>query len=114
MTIDNLKAYGADTDTGLSRCVGNEALYLKLVKMMIEDKNFALLENAIIEGDLNSAFEIAHALKGTTGNLALTPLYDEICEIVEPLRRREDHYDYSSQYQMILTQLHRLSEFAGL
>ncbi len=35
LTIDDLKTYGADTDTGLARCVGNEALYLRLVKSLL-------------------------------------------------------------------------------
>ena len=31
LTIDALKEYGANVDEGLGRCMGNEALYLKLV-----------------------------------------------------------------------------------
>ena len=35
---------------------------------------------------MTSAFEAAHTLKGVTGNMGLTPLYDAVCTIVEPLR----------------------------
>ena len=33
MTIEELKAYGADTDAGLQRCMNNESFYLRLVKI---------------------------------------------------------------------------------
>ena len=31
ITVEELRSAGADVETGLSRCVGNETLYLKLV-----------------------------------------------------------------------------------
>ena len=34
MTLDDLIAFGADVDTGLSRCMGNEGLYLRLAGTM--------------------------------------------------------------------------------
>ena len=34
MTIEQLKAYGANTDEALGRCFGNEAFYFKLVNMV--------------------------------------------------------------------------------
>ena len=47
LTIDALKQFGADTDDGLSRCMGNEAFYFKLIGRVIEDTNFQTLEDAI-------------------------------------------------------------------
>ena len=113
MTIDNLKAFGADTELGLARCVGNEGLYFKLIRMILTDGNFSSLGKALEEKDLPRAFECSHALKGTVGNLALDPLYDEICVIVEPLRRNETDFAYAGQYDRIMSQLHRLQELAG-
>ena len=43
LTIDALKALGADTEEGLSRCYGNEAFYLRLVGMVKDEKNFSAL-----------------------------------------------------------------------
>ncbi len=31
MTIESLKEYGANVEEGLGRCMGNDALYLRLV-----------------------------------------------------------------------------------
>ena len=40
------------------------------------------------KGDLTAAFEAAHALKGSNGNLALTPIFAPVSEITELLRAR--------------------------
>ena len=63
MTIEELKAYGADTDAGLQRCMNNESFYLRLVKMIPGDDNFRKLKEALEGGNLDAAFEAAHALK---------------------------------------------------
>ena len=95
MTIDDLKAYGANTAEGLTRCMNNESFYLRLVKMIPGDTNFQKLYDAIDKGDLAAAFEAAHAIKGSTGNLALTPIFSPISEITELLRARKET-DYSA------------------
>ena len=71
ITIDKLKEFGANTAEGLERCCGMEALYLKLVKMVPDEKNFGLLKNALDENDLDTAFQAAHALKGVLGRSIL-------------------------------------------
>ena len=101
ITIEELKALGADTDTGLSRCVGNETLYLKLVNMGLGDTKFEELGAAVNAGDLSNAFELCHALKGVIGNLAITPLFDALSDMTEKLRVREQA-DYTSIYSEII------------
>lgn len=88
LTIDALKAYGANTEEGLARCFNNESFYFRLVEMGLNDQNFDRLQAAVAEGDAKGAFEAAHALKGSTGNLALTPIYKPLCELTERLRGR--------------------------
>ena len=95
MTIDELKAYGANPDEGIHRCMDNESFYLRMVKKIPGDQNFPKLCDAVDAGDLTAAFEAAHALKGATGNLALTPLFKPICEITELLRARTET-DYTA------------------
>ncbi len=94
MTIDNLTVYGADTKEGLQRCLNNEDFYIRLVKMIPDDPNFGKLYDAVDAGDLDAAFDAAHALKGSTGNLALTPIFKPVSEITELLRDRTET-DYS-------------------
>ena len=88
MTIDDLKTYGANTEEGLTRCMNNESFYLRLVKMIPGDANFQKLYDAVDSGDLDAAFDAAHGLKGSTGNLALTPIFAPISEITELLRTK--------------------------
>jgi HPt (histidine-containing phosphotransfer) domain-containing protein len=93
-SIEDLKNYGADTEEALSRMMGNEAFYLKLIPRIFDDKNFEALEKNIKAGDLDKAFEAAHSLKGVLGNLSLTPLLEPVKEVTELLRARKD-VDYS-------------------
>ena len=86
LTLDALRAYGADVDEGMKRCFGNEAFYLRLIGMGLADANFDRLKSAVESGDSKAAFEAAHALKGSIGNLALTPIYEPVCRITELLR----------------------------
>ena len=102
ISIEGLKALGADADSGLSRCVGNEALYLKLVGMGLGDAKFEELGTAINAGDLERTFELCHALKGVIGNLSLTPLYQALCEMTEKLRAQEAA-DYAAMYSEIIS-----------
>ncbi len=100
LTIDSLKAFGADTDDALARCMGNEAFYFKLIGKVLDDKNFEVLEQAINAKDLDKAFEAAHSLKGVLGNLSLTPVYDPVNEMTELLRSRND-VDYTTYLKAI-------------
>lgn len=95
MTIEKLTAYGADVSEGLQRCMNNEDFYLKMVTIFLEDPNFPRLSEALDAGKLDAAFEAAHALKGTAGNLSLTPLFRALSEITELLRKRTQT-DYSA------------------
>jgi len=86
MTIDALRACGVNVEEGLGRCMNNEAFYLRLTGMALADDNFDKLAQAVEKGNYKEAFEAAHALKGVTGNLSLTPVYEPVCEITELLR----------------------------
>ena len=101
LTIEALKNYGANVEEGLSRCLGKEDFYLKLVNMALEDGSFERLKDAVRNGDIDTAFEAAHSLKGVLGNLALTPIYDPAVEITELLRAKTD-MDYEPLVQKIL------------
>ena len=109
LTIDDLKTFGADTDKGLERCMNNEPFYFRLIGMAAADPNFSTLEEALEANDLEKAFDAAHALKGTTGNLSLDPIYEPVCEITELLRARTE-MDYSEIFGQIKTKLEELKE----
>ena len=109
LTIEMLKEYGADTDTALGRCFGNEAFYFRLVGMASASAEFDKLSEAVEKGDLQDAFNQAHALKGILGNLSLTPAYDKVCEITE-LLRAGTQMDYSERVAQILEERDKIAE----
>lgn len=107
LTIEKLQNYGADVDEGLNRCMKNEAFYLRLVNMALDDAGFARLKEAVDSGNMKEGFEAAHALKGMLGNLALTPLASLSSEMTE-LFRAGTEADYSALLQKLEEQRNRL------
>ena len=103
MSIEKLRELGANVDEGLERCMGMEDFYLEMIELGLSDDRFEALGKALEEGNLDDAFEDAHALKGVVGNLALTPLYETVSEITENLRTKVQT-DYEVIYKKILSQ----------
>ena len=87
--IDEINALGADTKDALGRFMGNSELYEKMLKKYPK----VVADSPVLEfsesGDIDAATSNAHALKGVTGNLSLTPLYKGYTEIVELFRGGE-------------------------
>ncbi len=109
LTIDTLKAFGANTKEGVARCINNEAFYLRMVNKAKDDANYGRLEAAVRAGDKAAAFEAAHALKGVLANLALTPILGPVEEITELLRSGADA-DYEEVLSRILAKKRELDE----
>lgn len=103
MNIDGLRELGANVEEGLERCMGMEDFYLEMIELGLSDERFETLGPTLEAGDMDAAFEQVHALKGVIGNLALTPLYETICEITEHLRAKEN-VDYKSLYNKLIAQ----------
>ena len=103
LTLDSLQEYGANTKEGMSRCMDNEAFYFRLINMAVEDAGFDRLKEAVENGNMDAAFEAAHALKGMLGNLALTPMSAPASEMTELLRAHQEA-DYNAYLQTILEQ----------
>ncbi len=107
VTIEKLKEFGANTEEGLARCYGSEALYIKLVNMIPKEGSFDALEQAVANQDLDKAFEAAHALKGVLGNLSLTPMYEKCSELTELLRAKKS-VDYTPLVEELLNMRKKL------
>lgn len=101
------EAYGADYQTTMARFMGNEPMYLKFLDMLFRDDNLKKLGDALKQKDHEEAFAAAHTLKGVVGNMGLTPLYDAVCTLVEPLRAGEHRDDYIELYEVIQKEFER-------
>ena len=108
LTIEKLKDCGADVEKGLSRCANNEALYLRLVKICVQELSSGALGEALAAGDLDRAFDIAHKLKGGVNNLSLDPISVPICELTELLRGKTPG-DYDKLYEKITKETETLA-----
>ncbi len=101
MTVAQLREFGANVDEAMKRCLNNETFYLTLVGKALRDPSFERLRDALEQGDLDRAFELAHSLKGVTGNLSLTPIYCALQEMTDLLRKKAET-DYSPYMETIL------------
>ncbi len=86
MNIDILKSAGIDYDSGFERFSGLDAVYQKFLRMFPDDPNYNNAIEAINAGELDKAFNYAHTLKGTSGNLSLSDLYRTTSLLVDDLR----------------------------
>jgi len=78
-------------DEALKRMMGKKAMYAKLLKTFLTMEDFDKLDAAIAEKDCKTASEIAHSIKGVTGNLSLIKLFEESAALM--IKLREDILD---------------------
>lgn len=110
--LEEMREYGADVDGTMERLIGDEELYKEFLKMFIADDSFDNLEKNLKTEDYEQIFEAAHTLKGLSGNLGLTPMFDAICVIVEAVRNKK-YENLSSGYKIVLREKARLEDIAG-
>lgn len=87
--VQELKDLGISTDDGLQRTAGNASLY---EKMLVKLKNMIKDSPVKMDFDCNDYSDItdaAHAIKGASGNLAVTPIYEHYTELVNLLREQK-------------------------
>lgn len=84
--LGKLIGWGCDVASALPRFLDDKSMYVMFVKQVVDEPAFPLLGQAIASGDVKAAFEKAHELKGVVANMSLTPLFNRVVLIVEPLR----------------------------
>ena len=84
--LDELKDLGVDTDGGLKRLNGNEKLYTRLFGSFLKTLNANAVDPDFDCSNYQDIIEKAHTIKGTAGNLSITPLYESYTEILVLLR----------------------------
>ena len=88
LTMEKLASFGADTATGLARCMNNEAFYLRLVNMELGDVNY-------------EAFY-----------LRLVPIYQPVTELTELLRNADGQADPGNLPERIMESFAALKALA--
>jgi HPt (histidine-containing phosphotransfer) domain-containing protein len=93
-----------DMETGLGRVRGNAVIYKKMLGMFLNSKEFGAFEEALAANDYPKAADVAHAIKGLTGNLALTPLFEESTKLMNQLKEGKFDEAAVQNYRGILTE----------
>lgn len=112
LTIESLKAFGANTEEGLARCINNEEFYLRMANLVLNDGNFDKLRKAADAKDTAAMFEAVHALKGAVGNVSLTPIYEPVCALTELLRGKTGYVDPGTLVDDILAKFDEYKKLA--
>lgn len=73
-------------ETGLGRVRGNKKIYARMLDLFLKSEEFAQMEQALAEGDVERSADLAHAVKGMTGNLALDALFEVSTSLMGQLR----------------------------
>ena len=105
--LDKFAAYGADVEGVMDRFMDDEDLLMTCLDQFVADDEVEQLKEEMDKGDYEQAFEVAHALKGVSGNLGLTPLFQATCVLVEALR----HKEYDNLKEQLALVLERREEF---
>ena len=77
---------GVNVNEALERLGGDKELYDDLLVHFKGSPRYTNLAQALEKGDVDEAFQLAHALKGTAGNLGFTRLFEALTPVVEALR----------------------------
>lgn len=107
--MDNLNNFGVDVDIVLNRFLNNEELYKKFLFKFPDQINIEDLRDKIYNEQYEELISIAHVLKGVTGNLGLTPLYNCFTEMVCDLRN-EEYDNIQTLYEKIVDYYEELNE----
>lgn len=84
--FEELKELGVDVDGGLKRINGNEKLYTRLLGSFVKAINTYRVSADFNESQIDEMIEKTHAIKGTSGNLSITPVYESYTKVVDLLR----------------------------
>lgn len=86
MDREILESVDIDYAEAEERFSGETELFEKFLEEMAAMNVIAPLKKALNDGDIITAFRVAHTLKGNFGNLSMKSLYKIITPLVEALR----------------------------
>ncbi len=102
MVVEQLA--GIDVASGLTRVAGNQKLYKDLLqKFVLKNKDTSeQIRTALDEGEYQHAMNLAHTIKGISGNIAANQVFAAAKELESAIKQgKKDSYDH------LLNQLHQ-------
>lgn len=110
---EKLISYGCNIEEAMGRFLDNEVFYEKCFVKFVQEKSFVSLDEALKSGEVKAAFEYAHDLKGISANMGITPIYDLVVQLVEPLRKGTMPEDARQIMDQILAMRDELAKFVA-
>ena len=99
--LEELRDLECNISEGLNRFANHAALYEKMLKKFPASAQKLDVPARFAAKDWAAAVADAHTLKGMTGNLSLTPLYEGYTQIVALLR--EDRPEQAEKILIMIT-----------
>lgn len=84
--LEELKDLGVNTEEAVERMNGNISLYERMLVKFADMIKKSPVQPDFDSNNYNDITEAAHAIKGASGNLSVTPVYVAYTEIVRLLR----------------------------
>lgn len=86
MIVKYLTDCGIEYEAGLARCLGKEDFYEKVLKAFLQDELLSKAQKAFKEKNMADLRLYVHEIKGSTGNLSITPIYNVASDLNNLLR----------------------------
>ncbi len=85
--LDELEALGVDIKEGLDRVMNDESLYETMLGMFVDTVKSSSIQQEDFQSDnCEGLITQIHTLKGITGNLSISPLFEGYKKALEFLR----------------------------
>lgn len=91
---------GVDVNSALERLGDDKELYDELLHTFKNETYLEKLKAAMDAGNPKEAFAAAHAMKGESGNMGFSKLYEALCPLVDKLRN-DDLSDTGPMYEKV-------------
>lgn len=78
-----------DYTKGLQNCMGDLVFYKSILSDFLKDTCYRNAKIAYEQKDYLHLFEYLHEMKGVSGNVALSELYEAILPLLELLRKKD-------------------------
>lgn len=88
-----------DLDGALARVRGNKKLFRRMLELFFESDEFAKFDQSLSSDKISESAEIAHAIKGMTGNLSMNALFEASTKLMNELRAGEKNQASIDEYQ---------------
>ena len=89
MNVEQLQAAGINYAEGVRRCAGNEELYHTLLQLICTDESLKHAQTALAEGDYNSFYKHSYELKGASGAVSFTTVYELSAKLIDACNAQE-------------------------